>query len=476
MIDSWIKNIRTNSQKKSSEANTNIPEELASTKKQVCLHSERSSVLETIACFCLFTYIFLNPFSHMTSAKEISLYGGFSAFLLALIRKELSITEIQKVPLIRVFLLYTGWAFLGLFSSIDVSNSVHDFYSYLLRYLIFYVILVFVLLREKRLELLGKLVVVSVFLISSYLMYKHFISEGKSMHMKLCTDLPEMPVNWVGFLLVFAVALAVKFIFDPGVEKNKKLVSFFMVLALAVFFLVTVITQSRATTISVCFALLAGFFFRNWKNGIFLLVLVLMILFFSPVKKRFNPSGIFGNVRVRLLFSSITIVQEYPFFGLGYGFKCFANTDLDYLKKKFPDLYEKLIPNRFKKMIVIGNSRNVIQYEDPHNIFSSVAVRTGVIGGLFFVVVLGAFWRNTWRLAQDNCSEFHRSWGVTILSAFAGVLFIAIMEPVGHHLFHTVFYTLFGMGSALSMHRNFAVRSNVEGNDVQPIQRCGSNP
>ncbi|WP_319526229.1 O-antigen ligase family protein [uncultured Desulfosarcina sp.] len=476
MIDSRINNIRTNSPKTSSEANTNIPEELAGIKNQVCLHSDSSSVLEATACFCLFTYIFLNPFSHITSAKEIFLYGGFSAFLLALIKKELSIAEIQKVPLIKVFLLFTVWAFLGLFSSIDVSNSVHDFYSYLLRYLILYVILVFVLQKEKRIELLGKLIVVSVFMISVYLMYKHFISDGKSIHMKLRTDLPEMPVNWVGFLLVFAVTLAVKFIFDPGVKKNKIMVRFFMVLALAVFFLVTVITQSRATTISVCFVFLAGFFFRSWKNGVVLLVLVLMIFFFSPVKKRFNPSGIFGDVRVGLLFSSIKIVQEYPIFGLGYGFKCFANTDLDNLKKKFPDLYEKLVPNRFKKLIVTGKSRRVIQFGDPHNIFSSVAVRTGVIGGLFFVAVLGAFWRNTWRLAQDNCSEFHRFYGVTILSAFSGVLFIAIMEPVGNHLFHTVFFTLLGMGSALSMHRNFAVRPNVEGNYVQPIQSCGSNP
>jgi len=387
----------------------------------------------------------------MTFAKNFFLYGGILAFSLALIQGNLIVSDIQKIPLIKVLLLFTCWAFLGLFLSIDIGNSVHDFQAYLLRYLFFYVALVFVLQRKMRIELLGKLIIVSVFLISTYLLYKHFFLDGNSMQIKLCTGLPEMPVNWVGFFLVPAGALAVKFLFEPTSIKNKKKEQLLMVLALTVFFLITIITQSRATSIAFWCVFLSGFFFKNWKIGIVLLIILLIIFFFSPVKKRFahSPSILLGEARVWLLFSSIEIAKNYPIFGLGYGFQGFNSMKLDDLKKNSLTLYKKIIPDQLTKTIKTKNFKQAIRIGDPHNIFASVTIRTGIIGGGIFLFLLGVYGRNTWLIARDKYNEFHQFWGWTTLSASCGIIFIAAMEPIGNHIFHTIFFTFLGIGSAL---------------------------
>nr|WP_321399779.1 O-antigen ligase family protein [uncultured Desulfobacter sp.] len=412
------------------------------------------SVLETIMCFCIFAYIFLTPFPHMTFAKGLFLYGGFFTFLLTLIRKNLTLFDIQKVPLIKPLLLFTCWAFLGLFSSIDISNSLHDFHSYLLRYLIFYVILVFILQRKGRIEILGNLIIASVFLISTYLLYNHFFLKGNSIQIKLSTGFPEMPVNWVGFLLAPAQALAVKFFLVPPSLKHKKKVRFLMALALAVFFLITIITQSRATSIVFFLVFLSLFFFKNWKLGVVLLIVFLTIFSFSPVKKRFTPSEFSVTPRMLLLLSSIEIVKQYPIFGLGYGFQGFNSKNLDNLKKNPKTFYRRVVPDQLKKKFEIKNFQEMIRIGAPHNIFASVTVRTGIIGGGIFIVLLSVYGRNTWLVARKKFNESHQFWAVTILSAFCGIICIAAVEPVGHHIFHTIFFTFLGMGSALFMQHN----------------------
>jgi O-antigen ligase len=414
--------------------NTNSIEEFNANTRQAHTHGIDRLILETIICSCLFAFIFLTPFPHMTFAKGFFLYGGFLTFLLVLIQKRLTINDIQKVPLIKLLFVFALWAFLGLFLSIDVGNSMHDFHTYLVRYMFFYVMLVLILQRKDRMEILGKLIILSVFLISIYLLYKHFFIDKHSIQIKLRTDLPEMPVNWVGFLLVSAEALAVKFLFEPASIKNKRKVQLLMVLSLAVFLLLTIITQSRATSIGFFIVFLSGFFFKNWKIGVVLLMLLLIIFSFTPLKKRFRSTNFLNAPRMLLLFSSIEIVKQYPLFGIGYGFEGFNNKELDDLKK-----------NSQKKVTHIGS---------PHNIFASITVRTGIIGGVIFLMLFGVHVRNTWRVARDKLNKPNQFWGVTTLSAFCGIIFIAAVEPEGNHLFHTIFFTFLGMGSALSMQRN----------------------
>nr|WP_319393084.1 O-antigen ligase family protein [uncultured Desulfobacter sp.] len=207
-----------------------------------------------------------------------------------------------------------------------------------------------------------------------------------------------------------------------------------MVLAISVFFLLTIITQSRATSIGFFLVILSGFFFKNWKIGVVLLMLLLIVFSFSPVKKKFRPSNFINAPRVLLLFSSIEIIKQYPLFGIGYGFEGFNSKELDDLKK--------------------NSQRGVTNIGAPHNIFASITVRTGIIGGVIFLMLFGVYVRNTWRVARDKLNKPNQFWGVTTLTACCGIIFIAAVEPDGNHIFHTIFFTFLGMGSALSMQRN----------------------
>ena len=95
---------------------------------------ELSKFLEQSVPVLIGIFIFFNPFPHTTAFKEICYYTAVFFTIILVSSKKTNFDF--KSPLILPFGLFVFWAFIGLFFALDKKNSIHDFYSHLLRYII----------------------------------------------------------------------------------------------------------------------------------------------------------------------------------------------------------------------------------------------------------------------------------------------------------------------------------------------------
>ena len=98
-------------------------------------------------------FLFFNPFSHTTAIKEICFYLSVFIVLILICFKKIDFSF--KSPLTLPFVLFTTWAFIGLFFALYKENSIHDFYSHLLKYIAIYYIIINFFNSGKRLILLS---------------------------------------------------------------------------------------------------------------------------------------------------------------------------------------------------------------------------------------------------------------------------------------------------------------------------------
>ena len=118
-----------------------------------------SRVLDLSVFWLMGFFIFLNPFPHVTSAKEIAFYLSVALVVFGMATGKLNFSF--KSPLTLPFMLFSAWAALGLFFALDPENSLHDFYAHLLKYLAFYYILVNCSSTKKRLKWLSWIIILS---------------------------------------------------------------------------------------------------------------------------------------------------------------------------------------------------------------------------------------------------------------------------------------------------------------------------
>jgi hypothetical protein len=109
-------------------------------------------------------FLFFNPFSHTTAIKEICFY--LSVFIVLILIWFRKIDFSFKSPLTLPFVLFTIWAFIGLFSALYKMNSIHDFYAYLLKYLAIYYIMTNFFNSAKRLVIMSWIIIVSTIIFS----------------------------------------------------------------------------------------------------------------------------------------------------------------------------------------------------------------------------------------------------------------------------------------------------------------------
>ncbi|MCK4468783.1 MAG: hypothetical protein KAU60_10565 [Desulfobacterales bacterium] len=147
-------------------------------------------------------FIFFNPFPHTTAIKEICFYSSFFIVLILIYFKKIDFSF--KSPLTLPFVLFTAWAFIGLFFALDKGNSIHDFHAHLLKYLVLYYILINSFNSRKQLVGLSWMIIVSATIFSIGEIYYFYFMLGNSFSAKLVTGLTEIPVNWVGFITVTA--------------------------------------------------------------------------------------------------------------------------------------------------------------------------------------------------------------------------------------------------------------------------------
>jgi len=371
-------------------------------------------------------FLFFNPFSHTTAIKEICFYLSVFIVLVLTCSKK---TEFSfKSPLALPFVLFVIWAFIGLFFALYKENSIHDFYSHLLKYIVLYYILINFFRSKKSLVGLSWIVIISstVFSVGG-IIYFYFILEN--ILSERFIGFAHASVNIIGVTSVFSMILSLNNLLNETnfYRKTILIVCFFLV------FISLGLSQMRSAFIPLCLAIII-LFINNKKALVALLVIILISVSFSPLKSRFIPPyNLLILFRVGINYQTYEIIKDYPIAGIGFGMETYKNAvDLKTYHERVPDEYRE----------------NYI-YDDPHNMFFDIAVRTGLVGFVLFLYIIFAFFKICWCCIKNGNDDFIKNWGRCIIASFFSFLFIGFFHPVFSHMPEVILCTIFAMMTIL---------------------------
>ena len=221
-------------------------------------------------------FIFLNPFPHTTSIKEICFYGSVIIVLILICFKKTDFSF--KSPLTLPFALFTAWAFIGLFFALDKGNSLHDFRAHLLKYLVFYYILINFFNSRKQLIGLSWVIIIAATIFSIGEIYYFYFMLGNSFSAKLVTGLTEIPVNWVGFITLTAAIFSLNHI----ITSNNLQIKIISAISLFPLCALSVLTQARSTVLALFLSVII-LCFKNKKILIACLGIILIVIYITQV-------------------------------------------------------------------------------------------------------------------------------------------------------------------------------------------------
>ena len=393
-------------------------------------HLNISELLNKAVPILMGTLVFFNSFPHVTSIKEICFFFSviFVVFLILLKKIKLSFRSPLLIPLG----IFTIWALLSVFFAIDKKNSFTDFYSHLLRYLIFYFILINYFDSKKRIEILSWTIIISASIFSVGGLGYYYWIQGNDITSRFALGFQETNTNLIGIMTLFAIILSVNH-FSNKIHLSQKIILIFCVLVLTA---TTVLTQTRSNLVAMglAFFVLA---IKNKKLLLSFLLILIIIIFCTPLKERFNSASE-GSIwhRIALTYISIEIIKDYPIIGTGFSIDTFGISEFIDQNK-----YNSRIPSKYwlsEEMFKI-----------PHNMFLSIATRTGIIGLILYLYVILAFFIMCLKLIKDGKDAFIKKWGLCILSS--GIMFIikGCFEPIFSHFAELIFFTIFSMATIL---------------------------
>jgi len=370
-------------------------------------------------------FIFFNPFPHTTAIKEICFYGSVIIVLILICFKKIDFSF--KSPLTLPFALFVIWIFIALFFAIDKENSIHDFYSHLLRYIIFYYILINYFNSKKLLVCLSWIIIIStaIFCLGG-LCYFYFIL-GNDFSARFAMGFPDIPTNVVNVSLIFALLLSFHNFIREDHHKQKAII-----IACALVMLSTMIfTQTRYALVAIVLSL--SFLLLRHRGMLILVILTLVItVYMAPVKNRLSLNDYGIKLRICQYFISYEVAKDYPLTGIGYG----ANT---YTKS----IDEKKYQNRVPKDCKCG------ELGCPHSLYSDILLRTGFVGLFFFLYIIFVSVRICWLTMKNSKDDFIKNWGRSIASVWIGIIVIGFFEPFFRHNLEVILYTLLSMTTIL---------------------------
>ena len=274
-------------------------------------------------------FIFFNPFPHTTAVKEISFYlSVFIVIVLVLFKR----TEFSfKTPLLIPFGLFILWSFLSIFWALNLENSIHDFYSHLIRYIILYFIIISFFNSKKRLVCLSWVIIISSTAFSVGGLIYYYLMLNNSLSVRFAMDFTHIPTNFVGFITLFSIILALHNIFAD----NHLYRRVFLLICLFSLSAATLLTQARSSLIAL---FIAGsvMLIKNIKGMMVFTLIFLIIIIATPLRKRFSVENILHNERIPNYYVMLEVIKNYPIIGIGFGNETYGtDIDLKDYQKKF---------------------------------------------------------------------------------------------------------------------------------------------
>jgi O-antigen ligase len=321
--------------------------------------------------FLVLVNVALNPFSHVTAIREASFYPAVALLLFYFYRYR--DWNIFKTPFALPIALFTGWSIIGLFWALDVSASIHDIRSHLLKYIVLFLLLTIFFNSRAKIRLLFWVIIVSVMISGFYDMYLFYVVSKNTFLTRMCIAEHQLPVGPMGFMALFAVVLVVHLL-RTGEGLWGKCV---LVVCLGGLFSILFATQMRSLLVAAPFVVFALF----WDNKKLLTTIILIFIFYFYVfstQVRSFENSVSETDRLTINYMSLLMIKEHPIIGIGFSIDTPGNHDLiDH------EALRAQVPQKYKN--------EAVEYNNPHNIWMGLSMRLGLVGLLLsaFIVIQG---------------------------------------------------------------------------------------
>ncbi len=385
--------------------------------------------LELFLAFATGVYVFVNPFPHRTAIENLSLYLSMITLLALLAYRKIDFSI--KIPLSIPLFLFAIWAFTGLFFAFNLKNSVHDIYAHLVKYLIFFYLLVNCYASEKRFVALIWIIVASTSIYAAGTMVFDYVILGHPVTTKLGYYVfdsykGEIPSNLVSVPTLFGLLLAINQ-FSRSTDKYQRIA---LLICICILCTATLATQARGTLIAVSLALSFFLFVKNRKLFIAFIALLIFIITLMPVRDRLTFDYIKRTEpRPATWLLYFEIVKEHPLVGMGYGMQTFFNDEL--LAR-----FNARVPEKLRRPDLI--------YQ-PHNMLVDIAARTGAVGLMLWLFVLFTGARTGWMITRKGKNHFIRDWGLCLMTAGTALFIQGMFENILSGPPVVILYSILGM-------------------------------
>ncbi|MDQ5984334.1 MAG: hypothetical protein CSYNP_00027 [Syntrophus sp. SKADARSKE-3] len=398
---------------------------------QSLIHGEPDALAGQALLFFTAIQVFFNPFPQITAVHEIGFY--FSLLILAylLIRHPES-RLFLKSPLTVPFGLFIFWTLAGLPFALNQANSIHDIYAHLIKYMLFYYLVIFVFRTRFRFTALTWLITLSSAIFSIGIMTHYYIVLGKRLTERLgLMTYSEMPTNIIPTITVFAAVLSACH-FLRARDWRQKAVSVFFI---AIFMATTFATQSKGAFIAFVVGMLSFLSFDKKKLAIFTSVFILTVGTIQVTTQYFTPmvERLAQEPRIGIWYNYMEISKDYPIAGIGFGMQTYHDD-------AFLEKYNRRVPAAYRENLLI---------RAPHNMVIDVAVRTGWIGLCLFAIIMVFYMRMAWDLVKRRQDVFLADWGRCTLAAFFVIIFQGLLENTLNGPPALILYIIFAMATIL---------------------------
>ena len=386
--------------------------------------------VEKTIFYLLLIFIALTPVPNATAIRNISLSlaGVMSLPLLLKNNYRKSFSN----PLLLPMFLFGAWALLGsILSPLSRMESLHDFVSHYLKYILLYFGVILFFSSKKKIEKLLWSIVFSSTVYYAWTMLDYYVILGNSINRRLGSFYSGFVENIEGFVTITTLLFALVLF------KQYKAVAcrMFLLVSMIVLSLASVLSQSRATIGALIIALLI-LAFKNKKFFFSMVLCIVLLLSFTSVPGRMGKKGFHDENRKYIFNFSLEVVRDYAVVGTGFDINVFRE-----LRINHPEDYKRYVAK-------VGIPKKRFIYHWPHSNILSILVRTGVIGLLLYVSILFAFVRMSISGIRSSDQYWSNiSW--SLLAAFTAVFIKGLFEPTFVHKVDTIFYLILGLQSVI---------------------------
>jgi len=370
-------------------------------------------------------YIFLNPFP-ATSPKEIIFYTMILLAVIVSLYKKAAFSF--ATPLRNTFGLFIIWSFIGLFFALDTAASVNDFFFHLIKLVFLYFIIINFYDTRKKLEILSWLIILSGTIFALVLFTHWYLILGNPLSTRLGLTYKDYATSINGYLTVFALICTMR---QFSVEKRLT-TRLGLGLCLLLLLAVSLLSQGRATILGLLVAI-SIMNLKKIKRGLLFGFILVALVMVTPVRERFTSEAEY-HARIGQILYTYEIIKDFPVFGIGYSVDTFRDdTRIDREK------YMARLPAKYQKASH--------PYLWPHNMFLSIAVRTGVPGGIIFLAFLTVPIMMCWKLIYRTEDPETYSWGLCGLAVLVMFIIKGSLEPIFVSFVENIFCSILAIAT-----------------------------